>query len=351
MKPFRERNPVPIGLAGTLVLLMFALLAFKAQDLPVFNGGGTVYKADFVEASNIKKDREVRIAGVKTGKVLKVEIEGDHVVVSFRLKKNTSVPRLTRAQIKVKTLTGQEYLSLEPDGTGQLDNKAPIPITRTTAPFELIPAFQGLANTIEGVDTVQLGRALDAISGAFQDTAPNVKGSLTGLSRLSRTIAARDDELQQLLGHARSVTGVLANRDQELQQLIVDADSVLQVIAARKAVITQLLQNTIDLSNQLSGLVRDNRAALAPALKNLRGVIDTLNQNNASLYRGIQVLAPFLRLFTNTIGNGHWFDTYVANLGPFNAGVGFPQGTLPTGGTTGGSGGGLGGLGGLGGTP
>ena len=42
------------------------------------------------------------------------------------------------------------------------------------------------------------------------------------------------------------------------------------------------------------------------------------------------MLAPFLRLFSNTIGNGHWFDTYVANLGPFNAGVGFPQASLPT---------------------
>jgi phospholipid/cholesterol/gamma-HCH transport system substrate-binding protein len=338
MKPFRERNPVPIGLAGSLVLLMFALLAFRAQDLPVFNGGGTIYKANFVEASNLKKDREVRIAGVKSGKVLKVEIEGDHVVVSFRLKKNTSVPRLTRAQIKVKTLTGQEYLALQPEGTGQLSNKTPIPITRTTAPFEVIPAFQGLANTIEGIDTVQLGRALDAISGAFQDTAPNVKGSLTGLSRLSRAIAARDDELQQLLGHARSVTGVLANRDQELQQLIVDADAVLQVIAARKAVISELLRNTIDLSNQLSGLVRENRAALAPALKNLRGVIDTLNENNASLYRGIQVLAPFLRLFTNTIGNGHWFDTFVSGLLPLAPGVGNAPGGLPVGGAAGAAG-------------
>lgn len=325
MKPFRERNPVPIGLAGTMVLLMFAVLAFKAGDLPVFNGGGTVYKANFVEAANLRKDREVRIAGVKVGKVLLVEIEGDHVVVSFRVKKKTSVPRLTRAQIKVKTLTGQEYLSLTPEGTGQLDNKTAIPVTRTTSPFELIPAFQGLASTIEDIDTTQLARALDAVSGAFADTAPNVKGALTGLSRLSGAIAARDQELQELLGHARSVTGVLANRDRELQQLIVDADAVLQVIAERKQVISDLLRNTIDLSNQLSGLVRENRAELAPALRNLRGVVDTLNQNSASLTRGIQVLAPFLRLFTNTLGNGHWFDTFVANLGPFNGGIGFPQ--------------------------
>jgi phospholipid/cholesterol/gamma-HCH transport system substrate-binding protein len=316
MKPFRERNPVPIGIAGTLILLMFSLLTVTAQSLPVFNGGGQVYKAHFVEAANLQKDREVRIAGVKAGKVLTVELEGDHVVVSFRLKQGTQVGRLSRASIKVKSLTGAEYLSIEPEGGGQLDNKVPIPITRTTAPFEVIPAFQGLANTIEGIDTVQLERALDAISGAFADTAPNVRGALTGLSRLSEAIADRDDELQQLLGHARNVTGVLAARDQELQQLIVDADAVLQVLAERSEIITDLLQNTVDLSNQLSALVRENRGQLAPALRNLKGVIDTLNENQASIYRGIQVLAPFLRLFTNTIGNGHWFDTFVANLGP-----------------------------------
>src|SRR3978361_777042 len=96
----------------------------------------------------------------------------------------------------------------------------------------------------------------------------------------------------------------------------------MQVIAARKEIITELLQNTVDLSTQLSGLVRENRAALAPALRDLQGVIKVLNDNQASLYRGIQNLAPFLRLFTNTLGNGHWFDTYVANLGPLTPGVG-----------------------------
>ena len=150
MKPFRERNPVPIGIAGTLALLMFMMLTVFAKNIPVFNGGGQVYKANFVEAANLQKDREVRIAGVKVGKVLNVELVGDHVVVSFRLKQGTSVPRLTRASIKVKSLTGSEYLSLEPEGNGQLDNKAPIPVSRTTSPFEVIPAFQGLANDHRG---------------------------------------------------------------------------------------------------------------------------------------------------------------------------------------------------------
>jgi phospholipid/cholesterol/gamma-HCH transport system substrate-binding protein len=39
-----------------------------------------------------------------------------------------------------------------------------------------------------------------------------------------------------------------------------------------------------------------------------------LQANQDSLDRGLAVLAPFYRVFTNTLGNGRWFDTYVQNL-------------------------------------
>ena len=83
--------------------------------------------------------------------------------------------------------------------------------------------------------------------------------------------------------------------------------------------ISELLNNTSALAQQLTGLVVDNRAAINPALSHLKTVIDTLNANQAAIYRTLQLAGPFVRLFSNTIGNGKWFDTYVANLGPFAA--------------------------------
>jgi phospholipid/cholesterol/gamma-HCH transport system substrate-binding protein len=41
-----------------------------------------------------------------------------------------------------------------------------------------------------------------------------------------------------------------------------------------------------------------------------------LQQNQGSLASGIQLLAPFARLFSNTIGNGRWFDNYICGLLP-----------------------------------
>jgi phospholipid/cholesterol/gamma-HCH transport system substrate-binding protein len=81
----------------------------------------------------------------------------------------------------------------------------------------------------------------------------------------------------------------------------------------------------VTLSEQLTGLVRDNRAQIRPALQNLKNVLATLRANQENLDRSIELLAPFVRVFANTIGNGRWFDTYVQNLVPVPGGPGDPQ--------------------------
>jgi len=40
-------------------------------------------------------------------------------------------------------------------------------------------------------------------------------------------------------------------------------------------------------------------------------VMQMLQDNQDALNRGLAALAPFYRVFANTLGNGRWFDTYV----------------------------------------
>src|SRR3712207_9115625 len=84
-KPFRERNPVIIGAVSLAVIAALILAAFRAQDLPLI-GGGDVYYANFTEAGGLKPNDEVRIAGVRVGKVEKLELEDGQVKVTFRVR-------------------------------------------------------------------------------------------------------------------------------------------------------------------------------------------------------------------------------------------------------------------------
>ena len=85
------------------------LAAFRAQDLPLI-GGGDTYHAAFAESGGLKPNDEVRIAGVRVGKVESVELDGDHVKVTFRVDGDAEFGAETAAAIKVKTLLGAMFL-------------------------------------------------------------------------------------------------------------------------------------------------------------------------------------------------------------------------------------------------
>ena len=108
----------------------------------------------------------------------------------------------------------------------------------------------------------------------------------------------------------------LAHHNDQVATLITDSDLLLAELQRRREAIHTLLTSTSQLAEQVTGLVRDNRAQLAPALAQLRTVLATLQRHEKDLDAGIQAMAPFTRLFANTLGTGRWFDTYIPNLVP-----------------------------------
>ena len=311
--PFRERNPVPIGAAGLLVIAVLLLLAFNIQSIPLI-GGGDSYRAAFSEAGGLVEGDDVRIAGVKVGKVQGVDLAGDHVVVDFKVTEPAAFGTQTAASVRMKTLLGQKYLALEPAGPGQLEEDTEIPLDRTVSSYDIVNAFSDLATTTERIDTGALATSLTTLATEFKDSPEEVRAALDGLSRLSRTIASRDAELKRLLASANSVSGTVAQRNKAIESIIKNADLLLVELEARREDIHTLFVNTSAMAQQITGLVRDNRAQLKPALDQLTKVLAVLQKHEKDLGDTIAAMAPFTRLFANVLGNGRWFDTYIENL-------------------------------------
>jgi phospholipid/cholesterol/gamma-HCH transport system substrate-binding protein len=316
MTPFRERNPVVVGSIGLTLIVAALLGAFQLDRLATLTG--RAYQAAFHDASGLTAGSEVRVAGVRVGKVTAVELARDgasYVRVSFRVDDDgVRLGTDTGATIRIKTVLGQKYLALSPAGPGRLREGGQIPLSRTAAPFDVVQAVTGLADTLDKVDTEQLAAAFTTLSQTFAETPGSVNASLTGLSRLSRTVADRDAELRTLLTRARKVTAVLATRDEEFRKLVTDGEALLTEVSKRRDAIHKLLVGTDDLATQLSGLVADNRTQLAPALQKLREVVAILQRNRDDLEQTIQRMGPFVTAFANVVGNGRWFDSYVSGM-------------------------------------
>ncbi|HEY2296268.1 MAG TPA: MCE family protein [Jatrophihabitans sp.] len=311
-KPFSARNPLPIGAIGLVMIIALLWAAFNASSLPII-GSGTTYTAYFSEDANLRPNDVVLVAGVKVGTVETTSLEGDRVKVTFKIK-NAFIGNESTLQIKLKTLLGAKYLSVNSIGTKEQNPSNAIPLSRTSSLFDVYPAFTELTHKIDTIDTKKLAQQFTTMADAFRHTPSSVRNVLRGLSRISDTIASRDQALRTLLARANDVTGVLAARDQELQKLFSDGGLLLDELHARRDAIHSLLVNTTALSIQLEGLVHDNEKTIGPLLASLDRILTFLNRNQETLDRGLSLLGPFYRVFTNSIGNGRWFDNYICNF-------------------------------------
>ncbi|MFC6089249.1 MCE family protein [Saccharothrix sp. BKS2] len=328
-----ERNPITVGIVSLTVIALLVLAALNSDDLPIV-GGGTTYSAEFTEAAGLIESNEVRVAGVKVGKVTGVELAGDRVRVSFKVKDAWLGDRST-ATIRIKTLLGQKFLALDPQGEQPLDPGTPIPRERTLSPYDVQEAFNGLATTVGQIDTEQLATSFRVLSETLQGSADSVRGALDGLAALSKTISSRDEQLARLLANTNQVTETLSDRNEQFERLLADGNLLLGELRKRRDAISALLDGTRALSRELTGLVADNQAQLRPALEQLDRVTTVLQRNQDTLERSLNLLAPFYRVLANTLGNGRWFDVYICGLLPpsVNLGViGFnEEGCLPPG--------------------
>jgi phospholipid/cholesterol/gamma-HCH transport system substrate-binding protein len=319
MRSFRERNPVPLGIIGTVVLLAVGALVYFWGDLPGIRG--TSYEAEFSEAAGLRPDDEVRVAGIKVGEVKDVELDASHdydrVVVTFTVD-DTWIGDHTTAAIKIKTLLGRKFLALHPTGDREQDPDTRIGRDRTATPYDVTQAFEGLANTVGDIDTAQLADSFRTISDTFADSPEHVKSALDGLSALSRTISSRDSQLAELLANTREITTTLSGTTDEFDKLLDDGKLLLDELDKRRDAIHSLLTGTTDLAEQLSGLVADNQKQLGPALAQLEQVTDILTKYGAQLDRSLSLAGPYFRALNNITGSGNWLDTYVCGLVPDN---------------------------------
>jgi phospholipid/cholesterol/gamma-HCH transport system substrate-binding protein len=320
MKPLKQRNQAAVGAVTVMLIVLSALAAYNANDLPLI-GGGTTYTAHFAESADLQPENEVQVAGVRVGEVTEVELDGKQVLVTFRIQRQgvASTSRLgadTEASIEIKTLLGEKFVALRPRGEGTLDPNTPIPVERTTTPFQVQDAFDQLETTVSDVDTEQLAESFDVLSDTFADTPEHLRDAMSGLSALSRTLSSRDDELSTLLANTSQMSETLAGRNETIKQVIGDSNLLLAELQQRKDAIRQLLTGTRTLSAELSGLVEDNREQLRPALDELNKVTDVLQRNQDNLSRSLELLAPFTRMGANVTGNGRWFEGYLCGLVP-----------------------------------
>lgn len=312
MKNFTERNPYTVCAIGLSITLAAVLVALNYEKLPFVNDGSD-YSAYFTEAGGLTSGSTVAVSGYDVGKVSSVELDGPGVLVKFHVA-GVQLGERTEASIRLEGLLGTRHLELTSYGDGDLTK--PIPLERTTSPYELPDALGDLTKTISGLDTDQLSDSLAVLSETFSDTAPALKEAVNGVARVSETLEKRDDQLRNLLKNANKATTVLADRSDKVVALVRDTNALLAELQSQSSALDHISANLSALARELKGVVTENNQTMKPMLDKLNGVLTIVDNRKDDVLVALKKLNSYALGLGEAVASGPFFKAYVVNLLP-----------------------------------
>lgn len=322
MKSFRDRNPIAIGLVSVAVIGALVGLAFMAGIQHLFERSYAM-SGIFADAAGIRAGDDVRVAGVKAGRVTSVEPNrsAGNVIVRFVVDDDVDLGLETSAEIALQTLLGTKYLRL----SGQVERPyladAPaaervIPIERTKTPFDVFELTRVGTRTIEATDTAKLNELVTQLADVTGGKHDELQQLLEGINQLSTALNERDAELRSLLDRADQLSGTLAEKDETLVALIDASRGILDLVERRQGDIGRGIDAGALTVEQLSSVVAGHKSQLDLLLETLHPTLDIVDRRQADLDRTLAWLGAGGYGLARGAAHGPWADIYVRSLGP-----------------------------------
>ncbi|WP_205875637.1 MCE family protein [Mycobacterium camsae] len=311
MRTMSERNPILVGVVGCLITATVVLGALNYNSLP-FVGSTSTCSAYFADAAGLQANAPVEVSGLRTGRVTGIELDGARVLVKFSLDKKVSLGDRTQAAIKTKTVLGAKFLEVTPRGEGR--QSGPIPLERTTSPYQLTDVLGDLSATISGLDTTTVSDSLRTLAQTFSQTPPALKAAIQGVGRFADTLNLRDQQLRSLLANASKASRVLSDRSDQVVSLIGSTNALLLQLRTQSAALEQISGNISAVARQIEGFVSDNRQTMKTALDKLNGVLTIVDNRKARIQDSIRRLNGYAMSLGESIASGPFFKGYLSNL-------------------------------------
>lgn len=313
MKTFAERNPVVVGAVGVAITVCAVVVALNYGRLPFVNSNRH-YSAYFAEAGGLLAGAAVQVSGFKAGEVTSIDLDGPRVLVTFEVDKNIRLGTRTEAAIKTRSILGAKVLELTPKGDGR--QSGPIPLDRTTSPYQLPDALGDLTATISQLDTTRLSDSWKVLADEFSQTPPALTIALQGVARFAQTLNDRDAQLRKLLTDANKVTTVLAERSDAIVKMLADSNALLTDLNGQSRALDEISGSIAAVSRQIKDVIAENRQTLAPALDKLNQILTILDNRKERIRLAVKGLNQYAMSLGESMSSGPFFKVYIANLLP-----------------------------------
>ncbi len=297
-----------LGIAAVIVVVVAvgAILFLAREDEQTYE-----VRAIFDNAGFIIPGEDVKIAGVKVGKVASLDVTEDFkaaVVLEITEPGYQDFRQDASCIVRPQNLIGERFVECKPTQVRSANSEAP-------PELEVIEDGPGEGQRLLGVENTMQTVDIDLIGNTMR--APERERLSLILNELGTGLAGRGRDLNEVIRRANpalretdKVLEILANQNTVLEQLAVNSDTVLQPLARDRARVAGAIRNSSDVARATA----ERREDLAADIQTLPRFLDELDPTMVRLGTLADESTPLLRDLGARAGD---INNVVERQGPF----------------------------------
>lgn len=210
--------------AATLAVFLL-ILVINVISQPVSAKLGT-YTADFTDVSGLHPGADVRVRGVRVGKVDSIILQrrdGQSIAqVAFTLDTRYGVGIDTRLAVKYQALTGLRYVDVANPSTGAPTSPAMrhLSTSMTQPSFDITRLFNGLQPVLATLSPDDLNTFTNNVDAFLSGDGHGLGPVLESIHTLTRFLADRQQVIGTLLENLKSVADSMSGHSREFIRII-----------------------------------------------------------------------------------------------------------------------------------
>ena len=220
-------------------------------------GQTTPYAALFSDVFGLREGDDVRMAGVRVGRVEKIELQGDLAKVSFVVQSDQQVLAPTVASVTYQNIVGQRYLGLSLGSTGEAGTLPPgtvIPVERTDPSFDVGAMLSGYEPLFSVLNPRDADNLTKGVIQSLQGDDASIVALVDQTSRLTESFAGKDQELGNVITDLNKVVGNLSRHNDSLDEVITQARDAVTTFDARRPELVSSVGSISQVVRQLSSI-------------------------------------------------------------------------------------------------
>lgn len=276
----KKYSEVKVGIFVFFAALIVLSTIFWAKGFIIEKSQRDLY-AYFDNISGLNLGDPVTVNGVKKGKVISIDLEGDSVFVKFTVEKDIKIKSDYKIKVAVLELMGGKQLYVVPGKSNQeIDYTKPL----------------------KGENTTDIAEVIETVAGMTSD----IKNLLTKFDKVT-------DNLNTVLLNVNEIVGdesMKSNLRSTLYNIEITSRNLSALVSENKNTIKELTGKIGNTVNNVNGMVTDAR----PDVQNTFRDIQTLTTKVDTLVGNLNIIVSDIKTQKSGVGKFLYDDKFFDSL-------------------------------------